>query len=384
VLLGVIGIATAILANWLRRPTWLPTWHIVTALCVLAMLATIITLLEGTDAGDTRPGTAKRRAPTDQSVSNPRGGKMSVPPNSTAVTELAPELVGATLLFWDDSAGRPMLFTSRIGHTRRDLAWDISTGADMAVIPGSTDLVLAIPAGPDGDNRLEVHALDGKLLRVLTRPAHNESDNAPTIVGNSRIVYFGRYYWKDAPGGSRITWRYQLMRVSLDQPGKPQPVATTAKRFSVSGGSVGTLLAGPCSHDSGAFQICVVDPSSGHSSVITAPIRATLSDVQISPDGRWVAYSSPESNPYGETEIHVVRVPQPGDEQPARPSLLTKLPGRNSSPAWAPSPSHRCLAFDHYERTKGSSIRLACLDRIGVTAELLPVGDHPIWLRPAS
>jgi hypothetical protein len=383
VFLGIIGIATAVLANWLRRPSWLPTWHIVTGICVLALVAVLLTLAQDTDAKSTRSGGVAPGAP----VSNPRDGEItSIPPHSASVAELAAELVDATLLSWDDSAGRPMLFTSRVGHTHRDLAWDISTGADIGVIPGSTDLVVAMPVGPDADNRLELHSLDGKLLRVLTRPTHNESDISPTVVvRDSRTVYFTRYYWKDSAGGSRFTWRYQLMQMSLDQPDDPHPVATTTEMFSVSAGSDGTTLAGLCRNDSGPPQICVVNPSSGRIRVITTTTLATASDVQLSPGGHWIAYSSPEPNPYGEIEIYVVRVPQPEDEQRTQPSLLmTKLPGRNGFPAWAPILSHRCLAFDHYERAKGSSIRLACLDRPGVTAELLPIGQHPIWLRPAA
>jgi hypothetical protein len=119
---------------------------------------------------------------------------------------------------------------------------------------------------------------------------------------------------------------------------------------------------------------CVLDTASGTVRIIAAQAPTTIDGVEISPNGRWVAFSDPMPNPYGITEIYIY------DLKTQKTTMLTTLPGYNGSPAWAPDPATACLAFTHSEQQSGDSIRLACLNRPGLSAPILPIGELPVWL----
>jgi hypothetical protein len=241
-----------------------------------------------------------------------------------------------------------------------------------AVIPGGNDLVLSLSTTRPVQEPLGVETINGDLQRLLTDPAPDQSDEWPTVASRQHMVYFVRTTFRNVGGGNSIGTRVTLMQVGLAPGSKPHAVRTPIGLYTASVTDDGSLVAGGCDHG----HACILNTVSGTVTVVPLPQqRVTVDGITISPDGRWLAYSAPVTNPYGISEIFFYNVAE------RVTTMVTALPGQNGFPAWAPRGSRPCVAFAHYELPTGSSIRLACASPARVSIQLLPVGDDPIWLR---
>lgn len=133
----------------------------------------------------------------------------------------------------------------------------------------------------------------------------------------------------------------------------------------------GGLAVGPCeSHK----VVCVVATDTGGVLRRVAPPEpATMNGVAISPDGRWLTYSAPATNPYGQTQVYLY------DMVSQVTTMMSALPGRNRRPALAPDSSPPCLAFEHFELIAGPSVHVTCLTTASRSVEILPAAGYPVW-----
>ncbi|MBQ1022771.1 hypothetical protein [Micromonospora sp. C95] len=359
---GFGTLATALLGlagNWLSQILRLRKGQVVGGVVICGLLLTLVG--------------AVALFPKDDAEERPEEAG-AVP--ATSLAELAPELLDERLLTIDDSADRPSLFASRPDGTSRTLVWDMPDSWPAAIIPGKDDLIVSAPWEERSTDRLEVFSSQGRFQRALTSPAALESDTSPTYAPATKRVYFIRQSWRDTGNGSRISAQSRLMETSPDGFGAPQPISTPGFEMRTASVSVdGRTIAGQCvDKEDDSAQVCLI--SLGKSGVKRLPQneQAAPNEVSISTDGRYVAYSSPATNPYGETQVYVY------DSRTGATTMVTRLAGFNGHPAWAPKARKPCLAFSHFERPQGSSIHVTCLSQEPVTVAAAPIGSIPVWL----
>lgn len=354
--IAIIAVVVGVLGNWLDRPSFVRWWHVVLALAVLVTGATALTLMQAESTPSSAPSTVESSG------------------RSHTVNQLAPELAGRIILSIDDSAGYPALFASNADGSNRHLLWDIGSDFRPAAIPGSPNLVLSM-AGAHNTIRLVVITPDGHVLRVLTHPAANQMDESAAVAGNGYVYFVRSIEHKITQYGGTLS-TIGVMRVPLAGNRDVTRVVTAVKLSSVSVNDSGTVLAGICGNPKvarGPTQVCMVSLRTGH--VIYAPgsTDASMDDVAISSNGRLVAYSSVESNPYGVEEVYVYNL------RTGRTTLMTNLNGRNDQAAWANRSRQPCLLFHHYTDVSGSSIDMACLTPAPSLVPAIPIGQYPVW-----
>jgi Tol biopolymer transport system component len=346
----MLGAALNMLANWANPPRWLKPWHRVAGICVciaiLVVVAVVVVVREQDDNSQTPPSKRVR---------------------ASTVEELAPQLAAARLITVDDSAGRPVLFASRLDGRNRVRLWDMPDSWPGAMVDDNTVVLSAVWEERDVE-RLEVFSSDGVFQRALTEPASDESDTSPSVAGDT--VYFIRNSWKDYEGGRSLE-RSRLMSVPVAGGAVTEVAVDGAELRAVDAAPDGRLVAGTCVAD-GPSGGCVVDTHTGTVTRFGSEQAASMDEVAVSADGQYVAYSSPATNPYGQTQIYAYNL------ESGATTALSALPGMNGSPAWAPEGP--CLVFDHYERTAGASVYLSCLTPDPVTVPAIPVGASPVWL----
>ena len=80
----------------------------------------------------------------------------------------------------DDSAGRPVLFASRLDGRNRVRLWDMPDSWPGTMVDDNTVVLAAVWEERDVE-RLEVFSSDGVFQRALTEPASDESDTSPSV-----------------------------------------------------------------------------------------------------------------------------------------------------------------------------------------------------------
>lgn len=359
--LGTVAtILLSLVGNWLAQALSLRRWQVVTGVVVCGVLLTVVSAVmllpdrDDTPAGPDRDGTR----------------------SAASLAELAPELLDARILTMDDSADRPAVFASRPDGTARELVWDMPDSWPAALVPDSGELILSAPWEERSTDRLELFSGQGEFRRALTSPAALESDISPAFDATKQVVYFVRQVWRDTGNGSRTSTESRLMRVALDGGDPPEAVPTPGFELrTVSVSRDGRYLAGQCvDTNDDSVQVCLIQ--AGRSTVRRLPgnERAAPGEVSVSPDGRYVAYSSPATNAYGQTQVYV------HDRGADSTTMISRFAGLNGNPSWAPGARKPCLAFSHFERPTGSSIHIACLTPKPVVVASVPVGSSPVWL----
>ncbi len=353
-IVGIIVCATLInvVSSWLKKPSFLRWWHIILILVVLVASSAVFTVVQNRH----EPSTPIHSITTDT--------------ESTTVASILPGMVNQIVLSIDDSTGVVELFSSRLDGSNRQHLWDDNDGLPLALISQSSDLIVS--RGQTNTLELDIVTLTGNLVRVLTHPAQNEIDNQPVVAQSTHEVYFIRSHYKAVDSSSGTLENPTVMRVSLDGNASPTTVPLPAEFMSVSVDDRGTIIAGSCAVPTqNNSTVCVVDLATKKVLYILDS-SPNVSDVEISPNGRYAAYSSFAVNPYGNSEIYVY------DLQQKSTVMLTNLDGDNDQMAWVRGSSMPCLLFHHSE-TSNSSIYLACLQATPVLALAIPIGQYPVW-----
>lgn len=336
-------------------------WTAICACVIVLAAAAAVAAFNGKGDGDTQ---------------NTPGGLAPEADTPTSVAELLPDLVQARLLSIDDGAGRPTAYMSHLDGTDRRVLWD-APDSWPAVSLGGDRLLIAAPWEQRSNDRLEVFTMTGAFDRAISDPPSNESDSSPSLASGTGQVYFIRGTLQDRGHGTKVLESSRLMRVSVAG-GTAETVATPGMQLrTVTATADGRFVAGQCivdADDAGPANACIVETATGRSTIVKAPQPATMSDVAISTTGRWLAYSAPVTNAYGESQIFVLEIAL-GSQR-----MATQMSGRNVAPAWIPSGERACFIFEHYERAAGSAVHLTCLQPAPVTVRAVPIGSRPVWL----
>ena len=101
-----------------------------------------------------------------------------------------------------------------------------------------------------------------------------------------------------------------------------------------------------------------------------------MSDIRVSPDGAFVAYSSFATNPFGESQIFLY------DRKRRRTTDASKLDGLNRQPSWVRGSRNRCILFTHDLSGTDPSVYLTCLRGEWQAAKVLPIGEYPELVQP--
>jgi hypothetical protein len=351
----VLTTGIGIVSGWMPKPAFLRPWHVATTLVVLVAATAAATVLL-----------------TPDNPPDPPDSPGPLPSGPLTPAMLAPDLAGRLLLVNDDGDGTSSDFSARLDGSHRQLVQTDVGEPPPAIIPGGTDLVMSRSIGTDPyRERLAVTTISGTTLRNLTHPGRYQEDTYPSIAGPT--VYFLRAHLTPIGQSTALTTRYEIMRVPLDGTSAEQAVRTGVQLRSVSVSADGRTLAGVCpATDAGPVQGCVLRPASTRFTRLPGSTGASVSDVTLSPDGHWIAYSSVIENPYGTSQIYLYNTAT------HQVTELTRLDGTNDQPAWPPHSRRTCIAF-HHATTADSAIYLACLTPTPRTAKAVDLAQYPVW-----
>ncbi|MBQ1022772.1 hypothetical protein [Micromonospora sp. C95] len=350
----LLGLGLSIFVNPIPRPAWFKGSHL-TVLVVVALGAGVLAMLLN-KAADELPAGA--------------------PPPDGAVTavELAPDLRDRIVLSTDDSAGSYLLFASRLdGTNRRRIAdW----GGPITAIPKSTNIVVSRYVERSGHGRIEIRTITGDLVRALTKPPVGYGDDSASYAVDTGYVYFIRTKWNRADEQTSTAGSSVVMRVRIDGSAAAEEVRVGQELRTVSVDDSGRVIAGTCDDPSHVGQACLVSADGDGFAYIPGSEGTTLSDVQVSPDGRYVAYSSFAKNPFGESQIFLY------DLHSKKTIDASRLDGLNSQPSWVRGSNNPCLLFTHDLSGSDPSVHLACMRGDWQTAKILPIGQYPELIQP--
>lgn len=357
---AIPSVVVGIISGWIPQPARVRTWHVVTALLFLVAISAIA--VELTSQSSESSDTPETQAAIDSEVS---------------AQDLAPDLVDQLVLTNDDSSGSPILFSSHLDGTNRQRVWSIGSDLTPTFAPNSTDLVVSQSVGTTSRIRIEMRTITGDPVRVLTHPGENQQDQSPTVDAAANVVYFIRLTYTAPVDGTSTVKDSAVMSVPLDGKSKESFVQVPIALSSVSVSANGSVIAGQCNNadpQGGPVQACITEPGSGTFRRIPGSENSSVSDIAVSPDGKWVAYSSVTTNPYGKEQVYVYNVTT------KKVTMLSQLPGFNNQPAWPEKSKNSCLAFHHNENDE-DSIYVGCLNPKPAAAKAISVGEYPVWFR---
>ncbi len=358
VVLAALALIIGITSNWIPKPKQLKVRWVVVILAVAAILMFVLTRVTADDEAGTKA--------TPERTSTTSGGLTSPPPANEIPEEVRQRLV----MTWDDSSGSPVLYSSRSDGTNRQRSGVDGSNIRLSFLPNSTDIVMSSYESSGDSQYLEIQSLSGEHIRRLTHPkAHFRDFGAYAIDYDSGMLYFLRERSTDVGEGTSTLKPYGLMRVPLDG-SKPEQLVKTPIQLqsSISTSRDGAMLAGECFPEEGPSQICVTAPEAKSYVRLPGSMDSSMEGPSVSPDGRYIAYSSIKSNAYGESQVYVY------DRETKATTMLTQLPGRNGDVTWFPDPNVRCLALSHYETS--ASVYFSCLQsRVGRSSTITLPGS---------
>ncbi|HEY5610812.1 MAG TPA: protein kinase [Thermoanaerobaculia bacterium] len=180
---------------------------------------------------------------------------------------------------WFDRAGKEVPAKARTGIF---LWWSLS--------PDGRNLAAAVTDDTNGKSDIWLYGVDRETSsRVTFEPV---SEDGPVWIDDRRIAY---QHWLDE--------RHSEIRItSVDEPGEPQTVVGgDGSRFPTAYvASSKMLLYAERREDRGEIWQIALEPGAKPEPLVRAPY--SVSEGNVSPDGRWLLYRSTES---GQWELHV-------------------------------------------------------------------------------
>lgn len=339
----VLGLLVGLFGGWFPRPAWATRVRLGSLIVVLGVLQV--------------------------------GGALVIPDlfaqssgGLATVAQLDPSQAGGLLVAVVSTGGTGQLFGVRLNGT------DVQP---LQFYPGGSPFIPLddIPSkfvylyGGSTDAGIRVVGPTGNEIRILTDPTATQTDSAPALAAEAGQVFFVRSTVVPVGlSGSTTTVDPVVMRVSVTGgavrrvPLVPAPVGGP-----ISVDAAGTELAAACP-DGHYVEACVYDLSDGRLlDKLSTPVGAT--NVALSPDGRYLAYSNGLS-----TVLYV------HDFQTGQTVAVSTLPGWNDQPAWLQGGSNPCLLYVN-SQTAADTIYLACLAPKLAWAPVMQ-GESPAWLGP--
>ncbi|MFG3602501.1 TolB-like translocation protein [Micromonospora chersina] len=358
--LVLLGFGLSIFLNLIPRPAWFRGRHLA-VLVVMALIASVAAMVLNETADEPPAGGPPLAGPTASDGAD------------TAV-ELAPDLRDRIVLSTDDSAGSYLLFASRLdGTNRRRIAdW----GGPVTGIPKSTNVIVSRNDERSGHGRIEIRTMTGDLVRALTKPPVGYGDDSASYAVDTENVYFVRTKWNKVDDRTATAVSSVVMHVRIDGSKAAEEVRGGKELRTVSVDDSGRVIAGTCDDPSHVGQACLVPTSGDGFTHIPGSEGTTMSDVRVSPDGRYVAYSSFAKNPFGESEVFLY------DLRDKKTIDASRLDGLNGQPSWVRGSKNRCLLFTHELSGSDPAVYLTCLRRDWQAAKVLPIGQYPEMVQP--
>jgi WD40 repeat protein len=359
-----VGLLLGVVLSWIDQPRWASPRR----------LAIILIFVAAADVGITY---MQQAAPVAVNASDQDVSAAASAAGLVSVGKIdAAQASRAILSITGVNSGHSRLVESSLNGAAHSTMTVGPPGAPFAVT-GSHQLVAEV-AGDAKPNAggLGVTSLLGTTLRVLTSPPADTTDTDPAVTADGE-VYFIRTItaWN---GQNGTPTEIGIMKVPISQKSPPArvptsvPISFSAGPLSVN--AAGTLLASICQpSQSSATEGCVFALPSGRVRYMTHfDTSSPVTDVAISPDGKYLAFGDAASNPYGTIQIYVK------DLATGSTVMVSHLPGDSRQPSWIPNSAAPCLLFSN-SQTFGDVIYLSCVSAYRGTARVT-VGDYPEWL----
>lgn len=357
------GLLLGVALSWIDPPKWATPGRLAVILLFVAIADAGVTYLQ-----QAAPVVASAGGQDSSAAASAAG---LVPTGKIDPAQAARAIVAIT----GENSGRSHLVESSLDGTVNSALGPGPLGGPFAVAGDSDLVVAAIPDGNAHASGLEITSLSGAPVRLLTWPKADTTDTDPAVTADGE-VYFERtaYVWtgpNGTPAGTKI------MRVPISRKSGtirvPESVPLSFGSLSVN--AAGTLLAGVCAPpgSGGASEACVLALPSGRLRYVTHFNQSTpVTDVALSPDGKYLAYGDGAANAYGTTQVYVE------DLATGSVVMVSRLPGNSGQPSWVTGSAVPCLLFSN-SQTSGDVVYLSCLSAVPGTARIA-AGDYPEWL----
>lgn len=356
-----VGILLGVVLSWIDPPSWVTPLRLALILVFAAAADSVVIYVQ-----QTVPVVASASGQDTAAASD-----VGLVP----VSKIDPgQASRAILSVTGETSGNSRLVESNLNATAHKVLGPGLPGP-FAVFDGRELIAAAgIDSRPHASG-LGIATTSGSLERTLTSPQADVTDTDPAVATTGQVYFLRTVTQWSGQNGTPLSTTLMKIPLSGAQPAVRVQTADPPVYGALSVNAKGTLLAAQCQppDGGGTTEACVYDLPSGRIRYVTDfGSSAPVTDVSISPDGKYLAYGDAAANPYGGIQIYVM------DLATRSTVRVSSQPGVSQQPSWVFGSSAPCLLFSNTE-TSGNVVYLSCLTAQPGTA-MVASGDYPAWL----
>lgn len=357
-----VGILFGVALSWIDPPTWVTPLRLAVILVLAAAADSAVIYVQQTVPVVANAGGQDAVAASDAGLVS--ASKIDPGQASRAILSITGE-----------TSGDPRLVESNLEATVHRVLGPGPLGGPFAVFDGRE---LVVAAGTDTRphaSGLGIATTSGVLERTLTSPPADVTDADPAVTASGQVYFLRTVTQWSGQNGTPLSNTLMEIPLSGDRPAVRVRTAEPPVYGALSVNARGTLLAAQCQRpgNGGTTEACVYDlPSGGIRYVTDFDGSSPVTDVSLSPDGKYLAYGDAAANPYGGIQVYVRNLATGSTVR------VSSQPGVSQQPSWVSGSAVPCLLFSNKE-TSGDSVYLSCLGARPGTARVAS-GDYPAWL----
>ena len=357
-----VGILLGVVLSWIDPPSWVTPLRLAVILVLAAAADSVVVYIQ-----QTVPVVASASGQDAAAVSDA---------DLVPVSKIDPgQASQAILSITGETSADRRLVESNLNATVHKALGPGPPGGPFAVFDGRELIVAAGTDSRPNASGLGIATTSGALKRTLTSPQADVTDTDPAVTATGHVYFLRTVTQWSGQNGTPLSTTLMEITLSGGRPAVRVRTADPPIYGALSVNAKGTLLAAQCQPpgDGGTTEACVYDLPSGRIRYVTDfDGSAPVTDVSISPDGKYLAYGGAAANPYGGIQIYV------RDLATGSTVRVSSQPGNNQQPSWVSGSAAPCLMFSNTE-TSGNVVYLSCLTAQPGTA-MVASGDYPVWL----